>query len=351
MYITESLIDKFFDNRCTAAEADAVVKYFNEHPDHLKMYLAKEWNETDDTQPLQGVDTGKMLQEIRKATTHRKSSLVVKYRWWAAAAACIIVAAGIWGLESRHPITPSTVAAAQTKDTSIASEWQVRYNDTHNRQQVVLEDGSIVYLSAGSTIRYRHPFINNKRDIWLQGQAGFEVAKDKTRPFTVRAGGISTTALGTYFDVYENAKQVTVKLYRGKIVVRPATDSIKGWKTDIFLLPGQQMKYEIKSSLCTVSKFNTRAEDSVATKESADIKENGNAIVFNHAALPQVIEKLKQYYHTDIIYDQQELSNRYFTGSILTSDSLQTILQVIAQMNGVTVDQNDKGFVISIPHH
>ena len=67
------------------------------------------------------------------------------------------------------------------------------------------------------------PFQNNKREIYLEGEAYFKVAKDKTKPFTVFAGALATTALGTQFRITAKKNtpgNITVKLFTGKVAIR-----------------------------------------------------------------------------------------------------------------------------------
>lgn len=102
-----------------------------------------------------------------------------------------------------------------------AYEWQrgVYVTDTGERQSVNLPDGSIVTINARSRIAVR--YTDSQRVIELhEGQALFRVAKNPERPFVVRTGNASVTAVGTQFDVYRRSTGTTVTVVEGKVAVR-----------------------------------------------------------------------------------------------------------------------------------
>src|SRR5205085_10866254 len=86
------------------------------------------------------------------------------------------------------------------------AEHKITSNDSKKIMKVILQDNSVISLSPGAVIRYDVPFQNNRRDISLTGEALFNVAKDKTKPFTVYAGSLTTTALGTQFKITAGKK-------------------------------------------------------------------------------------------------------------------------------------------------
>lgn len=92
-------------------------------------------------------------------------------------------------------------------------------NPSGQKSRIQLVDGSVVHLNAESELRYEEGFNNRERRIYLIGEAYFEVAKDKARPFTVVSGGLEITALGTEFNVDAYADDVQVALLEGSVLV------------------------------------------------------------------------------------------------------------------------------------
>lgn len=105
---------------------------------------------------------------------------------------------------------------------------------------VPLRDGSVVTLNTSSQVRVR--FSSARRELELvQGQAHFDVAKDRERPFAVSAGNGEVLALGTAFDVYRRTHDTVVTLIEGSVSVTP--DASEGYRDGVVLVPGQQVTF------------------------------------------------------------------------------------------------------------
>jgi ferric-dicitrate binding protein FerR (iron transport regulator) len=210
-----------------------------------------------------------------------------------------------------------------------------------------LEDGSVVTLFPQSKIRYAGNLVLNatyERAIFLQGQAIFDVAKDKRRPFTVYAGNIVTTVLGTTFSIHENELGVIVKLYQGKVKIHRAGTDLNTRGKDIFLEAGEQLRFELGTNLAKVSSFKRMNR---ATKNPDDRIGEQENMVFDHTALTDVMDKLSRYYRTSVGYDKDGLSGMFFSGQVLNTDSLSIILKVIANMNDLKITKTTNGYMVN----
>jgi ferric-dicitrate binding protein FerR (iron transport regulator) len=193
--------------------------------------------------------------------------------------------------------------AVQTRDRQADSTLAFMHHEVNTsgkEKRVQLPDGSLIVLADKSEIGYREPF-RDKRDITLRGKAYFKVAKDKTRPFTVISGVVSTTALGTEFTVtaFENTSQIIVRLYEGKVVIKPVEKGNLKLRKEVYLLPGQQFVYGGKS----VTKMKM-APSTEATPEELLVRElpldnpsipqdnEGSWYMFNNQSLDQVFDQL-----------------------------------------------------------
>jgi len=124
----------------------------------------------------------------------------------------------------------------------VTPAWTTKQNPTGIKSQVQLPDGTMVWLNAESTLKYPHQFDSAGREVFLVGEAFFEVARDENSPFTVHAGGLSTTALGTSFSVtsYPKEENISVSLLTGKVIVREE----EGKELNAMVLaPGEQAIY------------------------------------------------------------------------------------------------------------
>lgn len=343
----KALIEKFFRKQCTPEEAESVAVYLKAHPSVLENYLSKnEWDSVVYKENLSQKFWDEVWQTVQKKNKAVIVSLRLKRLVAAASVVFIIAAAYYFSLPVKQNVQPlARIAIPKVRRQTIA-------NTTKKVMPVVLEDSSVVLLSPASYISYIIPFAANKREIWLDGEASFHVAKNKRRPFTVYAGILATTALGTVFTITRNDKRksIIIKLLRGKVVIRSIDKSLKGWNNDVYLLPGEQMKFNTESALFAVEKSNLKSNQNITFKNKAkqpDTDSLKNVLVFNNTKLSQVINKLSAFYNVHIQYDSVLIDTMNFTGTVSKNDSLPVILKAIAQMNELDILQNENGFVIS----
>jgi transmembrane sensor len=219
-----------------------------------------------------------------------------------------------------------------------------------------LADSSEVMLDPLSEITWNEPFANNKRDIVLKGRARFNVAKDKTKPFTVISGQLATNALGTQFIVtaFEQDEFITVQLYEGRVVVKGADSLHTKLKKDFYLMPGEELLYSNKQNTASVRRFiegNTAAKKEVPEERSAADQpslpvEKGSWYMFNNQPLAQVFKQLEEMYGVKIEYSSADIERMYFIGKFSKNDSVNTILNQIASLNNLTVSINNNTYVI-----
>jgi transmembrane sensor len=293
---------------------------------------------------------GQEEQPDRKSVVYR---LLVRVA--IAASVLLVVGLGWKLLVQNKQEAPVAINHKKTVD-SVLAIMRHEVNTTGKEKRIQLYDGSLIVLAAGSEIKYREPFINS-RDITLIGKAYFKVAKDKTRPFTVISGDISTTALGTEFTVttLKDHKRIIVRLYEGKVVVRPVDKANRKFKNDVYLLPGQEFVYGSKTTVkAKAFKLNNAAEpediiNNELYRDDPSIPENaeGSWYMFNNESLGQVLNQLAGMYNVQIIYDQNDVENIYFTGKYSRSDSLQSILDQIGVLHNLKIIKKDSAFIIS----
>jgi ferric-dicitrate binding protein FerR (iron transport regulator) len=341
------LIEKFFRKDCTPQEAKQVALYFKANPDVLEKYISiEEWELT--RKELMPEDFwNEAWENIQKKNKQRNLVVTIK-RVTAVAASLIIVASVIYYFYPSAKAIQQPVITAQLQ---LKAKRKSITNTSNKILNIVLQDSSIIKLSPASTVQYDEPFPENKREIFLNGEAEFHVTNTNHKPFTVYSGLFATTALGTIFSVKKNADKniISVQLFQGKVVIH-ATDNIQGWKDDVYLLAGEQMKFNTQTSLLTVDKINntnnTLANSIIKTKKPVEDFSSGE-LNFSSTLLPQVMQKLSAVYKVKIQYDSLVIGSIRFTGIISKTDSLSVILKAITQMNNLDVIKNNDEFIIS----
>jgi transmembrane sensor len=206
--------------------------------------------------------------------------------------------------------------------TNLAEE--TRYNTVitprGGEYQLVLSDGTKVWLNAASSIRYPVCFNGKERRVTVVGEAYLEIAKDAAHPFIVTTRQSNITVLGTSFDVkaYPDEPVDKTSLVEGLVKVSAAGPG------DVLLKPGAQVVVDCRRSI-TVGTANL--EEALAWK-------NG-LFVFQSECLESISRKLSRWYNVDIVFNDNTLKNIRFTGRLRRYDDMTVLLNMISSTSRV----------------
>ncbi|WP_153800642.1 FecR domain-containing protein [Foetidibacter luteolus] len=342
MQISEKLIEDFLNGDCSEEERQLVAAWLRENPARLEHYLTeKSWDEFKPVEQDAEL-SARMLKNIDAAIDKKVVRLPVR-KWLAAAS--VIVAAGVSILYfSANNKTPAPLAGKRADVPAVTPVLATVRNADALPKEISLPDGSVVTLTAGSSISYQKPFVNNRREIYLDGEAKFNVAKDPARPFTVHAKSISTTALGTVFTV--NGKHmdfISVKLFEGKVVVSNSNKAAN--MKDVYLTPGQQLTFNNQSFSVAIQPIRIPTP---VQKSTQAVKPVPVAILqFDNKPLEEIFTTLENTYNVTIHFKSEELADMNFTGIHKTkSETLEDFLNTIATLNDLTVNKTKRGYTI-----
>jgi transmembrane sensor len=181
------------------------------------------------------------------------------------------------------------------------------------KSNLTLQDGSKVILNSGSTLRYVKNFETDKRELFLTGEAYFEVAKDSQRPFTVHTGAVSTTALGTSFNItaYDN-ESLGVALLSGRVSV--ALDFEESSEVDLY--PGEALLVKAQNGS---HKKHRIQEDKV-------LAWTRKTILFEQTPMEEAIRVLENWYGVKI-----EIRNRPDRGLLLSGKFVDQTLEGVLE--------------------
>jgi ferric-dicitrate binding protein FerR (iron transport regulator) len=215
------------------------------------------------------------------------------------------------------------------------------------RSELNLADGTRVWLNAGSTITYNENFNLRSRIVNLIGEAYFKVAKDPSKPFVVNSGGMKVKALGTSFNIkaYPGDKTLIATLVEGKIVVEGK--STNQGRFSYTLEPNQII------TLTRVATPETQAKPLPLQKnvslerldkrearpiENVSLQSNVNTALFTswkdkrwiieRASFYTLAQMLERRYNVRIIYNQEEMSQISFTGTI-ENETLEQVIHIL----------------------
>lgn len=299
MDVDNQLLEKYFKGSCTAEEVAVVENYLSqEATPALDAYLMATWQ-----QSAQETETAKTITPLPAP-----KKIAKLYRRWynAAAVILVIISAGSWLWQSQRGKQQLTIAAVQ---------WDTIYNASSNMRLVSMPDGSKIWLNAHALLAYASNYNDTARELWLKGEAYFEVAKDDERPFSVHVGELVTTALGTSFNIATNNKadgSIAVSLVTGKVAVSTAGFAY-------VLTPGQMLLYKKGTPPVPVARFNV--------PEVLDWK-NGK-LIFENTTLEDAFAKLQSRYDCKIVLENKQLARKKVTGSFNANRSLEQILATL----------------------
>lgn len=219
---------------------------------------------------------------------------------------------------------------------------------------LTLSDGSIVELLPNSRLSYPENFNSLTRDVILNGEANFNIAKDASRRFSVHSNSILITVLGTRFTVnsYEANNATKVILREGRVMVKTSDSAARDNKNEYYLTPGDIFIFKKinKRPHATTAEPIAATKDIVNDSLSARIlpleKDKDECYIFNNYPLDVVFDQLQIIYNTKITYNKTELGNRSFIGKVDKKDSLYHILTSIALLNNFGLHRQGDSFTI-----
>lgn len=188
--------------------------------------------------------------------------------------------------------------------------------DNSDRSFTQLPDGSRIWLNKGTKIEYNQQFGIRNRNVLLNGEAYFEVAKNKKLAFIVKTKSIDVTAMGTSFNVnaYDDGNEVTTTLYTGKVNVQ---STLTGYKT--ILNPFEVAVFSKTKDKITTYVF-TGPEKPVWMEPE---------FRFDMLPLIDISKQLERNYNVVFVYRNQKIKHLKFSGTFDRGEKLDEILRVI----------------------
>ena len=184
------------------------------------------------------------------------------------------------------------------------------------RFNILFSDGSKVSLNSGSILKYPVKFLSNqKREVFLQGEAYFDVAEDKSNLFVVNSEGINVEVYGTKFMVKNYSEDFTsdIVLVSGSVKIQNSLN-----KTSLLLKPGHKGSVNKVDFKITETKVNTKIYTSWIDGE----------VIFRMETFDQILKKLERLYNVTIINNREESLNELFNAAIdVNNEDIEMVLE------------------------
>ena len=197
-----------------------------------------------------------------------------------------------------------------------------------NDFNIILSDGTSVYLNSESELTYPVCFGEKARKVSVKGQAYFVVTKDEKRPFIVDVNGIQIKVLGTSFCVsaFEDEEDIVTTLVEGRVKIISGTNSYN-------LVPGQQAILNIKSEDIVIRDVNV--EFYTSWKDGR--------IVFDKTPLKDIMRYLSRIYSVDVVFENKTNELLPFSMNITKYNNFLEIVELIEKTNKVQFDLINEG--------
>jgi ferric-dicitrate binding protein FerR (iron transport regulator) len=274
---------------------------------HLKESLLKDLKKTE-TGDISSTDIKRLFAKIWSKIEQNQKQLNprIKYLHTAVGIAAALVIGLFIGIyvSSLNSKTEPVYYAAHSPKGSVS--------------EMILPDGSVIFLNADSKIRYSIEGEKGIREVYLTGEAWFDVAKNKKKPFVVHTPFYDVNVTGTQFNVkaYETDKEVTTTLEKGQVIIQ----SSENYKLaeEVILKPGEQMVLNTETRAATVKPVNT----------SWFTSWKDNKLIFVNMDMKELIVLLERKYGVEIEVNNKDILNLHFDGTI-KNESIIEIMEIM----------------------
>ncbi len=197
--------------------------------------------------------------------------------------------------------------------------------------QVVLADGTKVWLNSASRLIYPQSFMGKERRVVLSGEAFFDVAHDAERPFIVETSRMNVKVLGTRFNVndYDDNEEVSTTLVNGSVEI------VSGDQQVFRLVPGEQAygkENELEKREVNVRLYTSWID---------------GKFLFNNTELEEIAQQISRWYDVEIFFSSENVKKVRFTGAIVKFKPLDDLVRMIESTSQVRFSVKGKTIVIS----
>lgn len=352
----------------TAEEAKALEAWSNESEQN-RLFLhniRQEWI-ADEARQFHSIDTTTAWEKIRQQTFAKTSELRIGKRGWFRYVAIVLpfaIAVSLLLFHGRqnhsettasipshvlnHPVLTLANGEKMTLNQQTEDEIHVHKDIiAHNKEkslvyetkqtikteqyntitipcgsefQVILSDGTKIWLNADTELKYPIVFSQNERRVYLKGEAYFEVASNPQKPFFVETQGVDIKVLGTNFNINTHCLEgIQTVLVQGSVAL------CREGREELHIHPGELANFDRISSGISVRQVNPAIY--TAWKDGY--------FVFDTETLEEIMNMLSRWYDKEVLFTKPAHRQLHFSGHLKRYDNINTILSAITEVTGV----------------
>lgn len=319
------LLKRYLEGQTTEQEDQFLNEWYKAPANQVEVPL----NETQ----KEGIKN-RIWQGIRKQIKPTVRGQFMRLAWLSGIAACVVL--GIAWMYTGSGAKPESLVAALLHE-----QAGIEVKNTNPTEQVItLPDGTKVQLAQNSGLVYQKDFDQVRREIYLTGEAFFNVKRDVKKPFIVHTGELITEVLGTSFRIRqtEKGKKTEVSVRTGKVSVYAGNGAKHGEHNGVIITPNQRVVYDTGTRHLTPG----IVEDPAVVVPETDLK---IALVFHEASFEKVLAELNRLYGIEFIVSNPNVKDCQITAD-LNGLSLFTQLELICKSIDATYEK--RGTVVFI---
>ncbi len=347
-----TLIISYLKGTCTKEEENRIIKWLKENNENKRIFdelcdiwyaakLADKTPEYDAILALKAVKS-RIKQASEKKSKTNRGNRTISYQFLRIAA--VFILAFVSGFSSMLLLNKQAVH--QDELTAITAP-------IGSQTTMTLPDGTRIWLNAGSTLKYTGKYNRQNREVNLEGEAYFDVAKNPKIPFIVDAANVKIKAVGTAFNVkaYPEEKRVETTLVKGLVEIERT-----GLRDRILLKPNQKIVFfnaytnaQTSQAYTTNQRSNTQTDkmdgkEVILDKEVDTEKEicwKDGKLIFDREPLKDLVVRLERRYDVHFTFASEKLKSYKYTGTF-NDVSLEQIMDAMKLSSPVNYIIKDK---------
>lgn len=309
------LLDKYIEGKCTSEEIKLLHLFYDsfqsesvgEEVDEVDMWLLKEKSYRKIEHQMSYMER-KAYEEQRQKNSRLSSFIKI------AASVVLIFGLGI-GSYMAYENAPAPEVA-----------WMEKSTQRGQKATIKLMDGTMVYLNVDSKLSFPEQFAADKREVILEGEAFFDVSRNPKRPFIIKSGDLTTTVLGTSFNIKAfKGEPTNVTVVTGKVKVN--SHGQNDTSNEVLLVPSQQAFYD-----GTLSKREVDISQFIAWKEKV--------IHFEEVTLEEAVVVLERWFNVSIALEGENIGQCKISGKYI-NENLINIMKSFEHILGVEYSIED----------
>ena len=309
------LLQKYIAGNATEAEKQRVTEWIQENPENMREYMAQRklhdmalWR----TEPV-------AEENSRERKHFSLRGVCMEAGKIAAVLAIVLLGTHYW--TGKHQVPEDKT-------------WQSIYVPAGQRAELMLADGTKVWLNSRSTLTFPGSFKGDIRNVKLDGEGYFAVTKNVEQPFIVETNKCNVKVLGTELNVMAYAADSVweTSLLEGAVEILVPGSNNSGMRLEPNMMASLKGNRLVKGRIKEVDYFLWRE----------------GLLCFNDISVRDMIEKLKLYYGVDIVVNNTRILKNRYTGKFRTKDGVEHVLKVLKLNNKFTYTKDDETNVITI---